>query len=179
MPLKNGDIVWVPSILIGDVNEFIRNSIPLLDYMFYRREIPGCAHRVPTHKSMRSFDQYDMTQYDLNLREYWRIIKKRRWIILFTLILTGSFSTLFALLNKPVPLYKSTASVKLERIMLSGGGIYQEAMPWTNPDLLTAQAAMIAEPPDRRSGGEKIGAHPGESHLRGGQGRTRDTWRRF
>jgi protein involved in polysaccharide export with SLBB domain len=33
--LKNGDIVWVPRILIGDINEFIRNSIPLLDYMFY------------------------------------------------------------------------------------------------------------------------------------------------
>ena len=33
--LKNGDIIWVPRILIGDLNEFIRNSIPLLDYMFY------------------------------------------------------------------------------------------------------------------------------------------------
>ena len=75
-----------------------------------------------------------MAQYDLNLREYWRIIKKRRWIILVTLLLTGTFSTLFALLNKPVPLYKSTASVRLERVMLSGGGIYQESMPWNNAD---------------------------------------------
>jgi hypothetical protein len=31
--LKNGDIVWVPRILIGDINEFIRNTIPLLDYL--------------------------------------------------------------------------------------------------------------------------------------------------
>jgi len=83
-----------------------------------------------------------MAQYDLNLREYWRIIKKRRWIILVTLLLTGTFSTLFALLNKPVPLYKSTASVRLERVMLSGGGIYQESMPWNNADMLTAQAAV-------------------------------------
>jgi protein involved in polysaccharide export with SLBB domain len=33
VPLKNGDIVWVPRILIGDMNEFIVNTIPLLDYL--------------------------------------------------------------------------------------------------------------------------------------------------
>jgi len=71
-----------------------------------------------------------MAQYDLNLREYWRIIKKRRWIILITLVLTGTLSTLFALLNKPVPLYKSTASVRLERVMLAGGGIYRLGEAW-------------------------------------------------
>ena len=31
--LKNGDIVWVPRILIGDVNEWIVNSLPLIDYL--------------------------------------------------------------------------------------------------------------------------------------------------
>ena len=101
-----------------------------------------------------------MTQYDLNLREYWRIIKKRRWIILFTLILTGSFSTLFALLNKPIPLYKSTASVRLERVMLSGGGIYQEAMPWTNPDLLTTQSAVIRSHGIVEQAAKKLGMIP-------------------
>lgn len=35
--LRNGDIVWVPRILIGDINEFIRNTVPLLDYLL----IPG------------------------------------------------------------------------------------------------------------------------------------------
>jgi capsular exopolysaccharide synthesis family protein len=101
-----------------------------------------------------------MTQYDLNLREYWRIIKKRRWIILFTVILTGSFSTLFAVLNKPVPLYKSTASVRLERVMLSGGGIYQESMPWTNPDLLTTQAAVIRSHGIVEQAAKKLGMIP-------------------
>jgi polysaccharide export outer membrane protein len=31
--LRNGDIVWVPRILIGDINEWIVNSLPLLDYL--------------------------------------------------------------------------------------------------------------------------------------------------
>ena len=101
-----------------------------------------------------------MAQYDLNLREYWRIIKKRRWIILITLVLTGTFSTVFALLNKPIPLYKSTASVRLERVMLSGGGIYQEAMPWTNPDLLTTQSAVIRSHGIVEQAAKKLGMIP-------------------
>jgi len=31
--LRNGDIVWVPRILIGDINEWITNTVPLLDYL--------------------------------------------------------------------------------------------------------------------------------------------------
>jgi polysaccharide export outer membrane protein len=31
--LKNGDIIWVPRILIGDINEWIVNSLPLIDYL--------------------------------------------------------------------------------------------------------------------------------------------------
>lgn len=32
--LRNGDIVWVPRMhLIGDVNEWITNTLPLLDYL--------------------------------------------------------------------------------------------------------------------------------------------------
>jgi len=46
--LKNGDIVWVPRILIGDVNEFIINTIPLLDYLL----IPG--------KYRDAYGTYDM-----------------------------------------------------------------------------------------------------------------------
>lgn len=101
-----------------------------------------------------------MAQYDLNLREYWRIIKKRRWIILVTLLLTGTFSTLFAVLNKPVPLYKSTASVRLERVMLSGGGIYQESMPWNNADMLTTQAAVVRSHGIVEKAAKKLGMIP-------------------
>jgi len=33
--LKNGDVVWVPRTAIGDINEFIVNTIPLLEYTLY------------------------------------------------------------------------------------------------------------------------------------------------
>jgi len=33
--LQNGDVVYVPRTAIGDLNEFIANTVPLLDYMLY------------------------------------------------------------------------------------------------------------------------------------------------
>ena len=35
IPLQNGDVVYVPRTAIGDLNEFIRNTVPLLDYLLY------------------------------------------------------------------------------------------------------------------------------------------------
>ncbi len=35
LELMNGDVVYVPRTTIGDVNEFILNTTPLLDYLFY------------------------------------------------------------------------------------------------------------------------------------------------
>jgi polysaccharide biosynthesis transport protein len=102
-----------------------------------------------------------MTQYDMDLREYWRIIKKRRWIILVTLILTGIFSTLFALVNKPVPVYKATATIKLDRIIQAGSmGMYQESMPWTSQDMLTTQASLVKSYPIIEQAAKTMGLIP-------------------
>ncbi|MDQ5985432.1 MAG: hypothetical protein CSYNP_01142 [Syntrophus sp. SKADARSKE-3] len=56
-----------------------------------------------------------MLKYDLNLREYWRIIKRRKLIILFTVIVMAIFSLVSAILGKPVPIYKTSTSVKVEK----------------------------------------------------------------
>ncbi len=56
-----------------------------------------------------------MLKYDLNLREYWRIIKRRKFIIIFTCIIMGVFSFVSAILNKPVPIYKTSSTVKVEK----------------------------------------------------------------
>ena len=56
-----------------------------------------------------------MLKYDLDLREYWRIIKRRRFIIIFTVIIMGVFSFISAILGKPVPIYKTSATVKVEK----------------------------------------------------------------
>ncbi len=48
--LKDGDIVYVPRSTIGDVNEFIINTVPLLDYLLY----PGkFRDAYGSHKHLR------------------------------------------------------------------------------------------------------------------------------
>jgi len=35
LKLVNGDVVYVPRTVVGDLNEFIRNTTPLLEYLLY------------------------------------------------------------------------------------------------------------------------------------------------
>ncbi|MDQ7010245.1 MAG: Wzz/FepE/Etk N-terminal domain-containing protein, partial [Mariprofundaceae bacterium] len=54
------------------------------------------------------------TGYELNLEEYWQVIQRRRWVILFCAFSMGVFSWLFTWMNQPPPLYSASASVKVE-----------------------------------------------------------------
>ena len=81
-----------------------------------------------------------MAQYDLNLREYWRVIKRRKFIILLTVALTGLFSLVAALIEKPVPVYQASTSIKMERN--TGGGIFMDNH-YTMVDDLQTQVATI------------------------------------
>jgi len=83
-----------------------------------------------------------MAQYDLDLRDYWLVVKKRKFIIIFTILAMGLFSLAFAILNKPVPLYKASASVKIEKTS-SVAGLYIQAMSWSQADDMETQAATI------------------------------------
>ena len=72
-----------------------------------------------------------MLKYDLNLREYWRIIKRRKFIIIFTVIIMGVFSLVSAIMGKPVPIYKTSATVKIEKSQ-SMMGVNPQFMAVTN-----------------------------------------------
>ncbi|MDQ6965255.1 MAG: polysaccharide biosynthesis tyrosine autokinase, partial [Mariprofundales bacterium] len=53
------------------------------------------------------------SSYDLNLDEYWQIIVRRRWVILFCAVSLGLFSWIFSWLHQPPPIYSSMAAVKI------------------------------------------------------------------
>ena len=55
-----------------------------------------------------------MPQYDVDLRDYWRIIKKRKAIIFMMVILVGICSYGFAKLMEPAPVYEATCAIKIE-----------------------------------------------------------------
>ena len=56
-----------------------------------------------------------MAQYDLNLRDYWRILRKRKWSVALITLAFGGLAFLFAQAEKPSPLFQATAVVKFER----------------------------------------------------------------
>ncbi|MGD9104390.1 MAG: AAA family ATPase [Desulfobacterales bacterium] len=56
-----------------------------------------------------------MVQYDVDLREYWRIIRKRKAPILLLIVLVGICSYGFAKVKEPVPLYEAIAAIKIDR----------------------------------------------------------------
>ena len=39
IPLEDGDLVYVPRMLIGDINDWIANTTPLLDFLFYPKRL--------------------------------------------------------------------------------------------------------------------------------------------
>jgi uncharacterized protein involved in exopolysaccharide biosynthesis len=53
-----------------------------------------------------------MAQYEMNLRDYWFIIRRRRTVIVLSAILVAAFSLWFALQKQPI--YQTTAAVKFE-----------------------------------------------------------------
>ncbi len=82
------------------------------------------------------------TGYELNLDEYWQVIKRRRWIILFCAFSLGFFSWLFTWLNQPAPIYSSTASVKIER-STDLTGLLLQSVTFTPANDIGTQMAMI------------------------------------
>jgi len=84
-----------------------------------------------------------MAQYDVDLRDYWRIVKKRKAIIILMVLLVGVCSYGFAKLNEPVPLYAANSAIKIERTttmadFFMGGFLSQSEGLTTHAYILTS-----------------------------------------
>ncbi|MFQ5691670.1 MAG: GumC family protein [Nitrospinota bacterium] len=87
-----------------------------------------------------------MAQYDINLRDYWRIIRKRRTVIFFTTALLSLFSFVFAKLNEPIPIYTATSAVKFERSR-TVAGLVAESFSFSPTDEIATQMVIIKSYP--------------------------------
>lgn len=81
-----------------------------------------------------------MAQYELNLRDYWRIVNRRKSVIILSTIFIGLFSFWFA--SVKVPLYEAVSAVKIERVSTLTG-LFIEVLSWTPADNLETQAEVI------------------------------------
>jgi len=80
--------------------------------------------------------------YELNLEEYWQIILRRRWVILFCAFALGAFSWLFTWMNQPPPLYSSSASVKITQSTDMTGLLLQN-ITFSSVDDMSTQIALV------------------------------------
>lgn len=83
-----------------------------------------------------------MPAYDINLRDYWRIIRKKRAIVISTIVMMGLFSFLFAYFLKPTPQYEARASLKIEKTSTMSGLILQ-VVAYSEGDNLETQAKVV------------------------------------
>lgn len=100
-----------------------------------------------------------MAQYDINLREYWRILKKRKPIVIITAIVLGFFSTFFAVIQAPTPLYTSACSIKFER-ETTIEGLYAKTISWSAGDDIETQISIITSYPVLQEVAQRLGLIP-------------------
>jgi succinoglycan biosynthesis transport protein ExoP len=83
-----------------------------------------------------------LVQYDINLREYWRILKKRKFTVALITVSLGFFTTFFAILRAPALLYKTNCIVEIQKAPVIEGA-YEKTMSWADSDDIETQMTVI------------------------------------
>ena len=103
-----------------------------------------------------------MAQYDLNLRDYWRVLRRRKGVVFFVTLAFGALAYLFAQIQKPEPIYQATAVVKFER-STTLVGLLVETISLSSGDNLATQAALVRSFPVMERAAKTIRMIPPES----------------
>ncbi len=83
-----------------------------------------------------------MAQYDVNLRDYLRILRRRKGIVVLVPLLFAVASFAVAIVQAPRPLYRVTAVVRVERAV-NFTGLLQELVTFSPVGNVETQAAVI------------------------------------
>src|SRR6266850_1432861 len=98
-----------------------------------------------------------MAQYEMNLRDYWLIVRRRRLIIIASTVLVMLFSFWFA--KQKVPVYQATAAVKFEQSMALTG-LLVEVLSYNTADNIETQATLIKSYPILEEVARRMGRLP-------------------
>src|SRR3954467_9670002 len=85
-----------------------------------------------------------MAQVDVNLRDVFRVLRKRKWIIIFAPILMGL--TTYFLTQIPPAIYNSQALIKLARSS-TVSGLMAERLTYSAYDNMATQIMVISSAP--------------------------------
>ena len=104
-----------------------------------------------------------MAQYDVDLREYWRIIRKRKTYIILLVIIVGICSLGFSKFKEPVALYEAVAAIKIDR-SANIGSILTGAY-WNQAENMDTHAYIIKSFPVLAKAGQSMGKIPKDLSL--------------
>ena len=85
-----------------------------------------------------------MAQAEINLRDLYRVIRKRRWIIILTPILMGLAT--FTFTEPPIPVYRAEALVKISRSS-TVTGLMMEVVSYGSYDNMATQIVVVTSRP--------------------------------
>ncbi len=97
-----------------------------------------------------------MAQYEVTLRDYWRILRRRKGIVFFTGVLLCFFSFLIASVWQPDPLYNAVAKVQIS-LRQNLTGLYLQTIAYNSGDEIETQRAIITSHPVLKRTGSKLG----------------------
>lgn len=98
-----------------------------------------------------------MAQYEMNLRDYWRIMRRRRVTIAVSTLAVATFAWWFAWQKEPV--YEATAAIKFEQ-STSLTGLLVEVLSFSPADTIETQAAIIRSFPVMEQVAKRLGELP-------------------
>jgi succinoglycan biosynthesis transport protein ExoP len=104
-----------------------------------------------------------MAQYDVDLREYWQIIRKRKTYILLLVLIVAICSYGFAEFKEPVPLYEAVAAIKIDR-SANIGSILTGAY-WNQAENMDTHAYIIKSFPVLAKAAQAMGKIPQDLSL--------------
>lgn len=103
-----------------------------------------------------------MAQYELNVIDYWLILKKRKYLILLSAFLVVGFTFLFSEFFKPVPIYEAVARVKFERNTMVAQQLL-ESLSYSNANDLGTQMEFIRSFPVMERVAVELGRVPADA----------------
>ncbi|MDX1764757.1 MAG: Wzz/FepE/Etk N-terminal domain-containing protein, partial [bacterium] len=101
----------------------------------------------------------DTNQYELDLRDYYVILLKRRRLILVTALAVGLLSFVSAFLKQST--YESVAAVKVEQSKTMSG-LFLEAFSWNAWDNIASESEVIRSTPVLAKVAQSLGLIPGD-----------------
>ena len=96
-----------------------------------------------------------MPKYELNFGDYWRIIKKRRGIIILTFLAIASFNAIFAY-TRPIE-YQSSVTVKIEERKTVAGLLLESLVYYGGMDTMATEANVIESWPVAEGTCQRLG----------------------